>query len=465
MDPRHLDRYGLSAIAQMLTFPLHQVAERCPEVLDHLHADLIECAPVPAHLWREVIRYRPHVRHRELPTPQAVRDAPAHHLRWLRDRTADALVAMADLDNPRWTYPTIPAGHRTNTRCVAYGTAGVLHALRFAGCEVDPAVVTRLRDDSLRQLAETPPGLLFGSAGISWVLAELGELDAAEALLAAANRHAIIGRSATLGGGAAGVALAHLSVYCRTGEQRYLDEAGGLLERIPEGEELAGRLGADDASGLVHGRPGVALALYYLARLTGTSEPLERGVRLLRDELTHALPLPVDALGFRVSLADNRNMPYLATGSAGYVRVLSRYLTVRDDPELVDVMRRCLRACTIRRTVAGGLFFGQAGLALALGEVADLHDRPDLAASGLDAGRAMFKHAVPHATGIRWTGDRGGRLSAELWSGSAGMLLALHRLIAGTPDPLFTLDRHVGPPAPADPDKSPPAETLAGLHS
>ena len=442
-DPRRYDEYGLSAVAQMLLFPLHEVAGRAPEVLDHLHHDLTALAPVPERLWSRVTRLHPRAASPRLPSPEAVHAAPLVHLRWLRDRVADAAGAMARPDNPRWVYPTTPAGLLSNARCVAHGTAGVLHALRVTRREVDPRIVTRLRDDSLRLRHDTPPGLLFGNAGIAWVLADLGEVDAAGELLAAADRHPLLDGCLTLGGGSAGVALTHLSWYVRTGDGHHLDRARSLLDGLGEGDALRERLGADDASGLVHGRPGIALALYYLARLTGDDDALARGMALLRAELTHAVPLETDALGFRVSGRDNRNMPYLYAGSAGYVRVLARYLSAVEDDGLAEVLRRSLRACTLRFTVAAGLFQGVAGLGLALGETADLYDRPDLAAHEIAAGTALFKHAVPGPDGVRFLGDKLARLSADLWSGSAGILLALHRMVARPADPLFTLDAAV----------------------
>ena len=236
-DPRHVDAYGLAAIAQLLVFPNHEVAQRSPETLDHLRADLSDLAPLPEQLWRRVVRFRPDTTSRQLPSPDAVREAPIEALRWLRDRTAEALHGMADPAHPRRVYPTTPDGHLSNTRCVAYGTAGVLHALRLAGREVDTAVVTRLRDDSLRNRRKTPPGLLFGNAGIAWVLADLGEHDAAATLLTEATGHRLT-RTASWGGGAAGVAMTHLAFYCRTGDRGHLAQAHRLLDELPDGDAL-----------------------------------------------------------------------------------------------------------------------------------------------------------------------------------------------------------------------------------
>lgn len=448
IDPLEVDAYALTAIAQLLVFPIHEATRRCPETLDHLAADLAELCPLPRELWAILVRSRPIQNGLGLPTPAQVRSNPQDTVRWLRNRTADALERMADLDNPGWVYPTEPRGHRSNTRCVAYGTAGVLHALRAAGREADPLVVGRLRAEALRDRHTTGPGLLFGNAGIAWVLDDLGDRDAATALLAAASGHRLATETAGWGGGAAGVAMTHLSFFHRTGDSNHLDQAQRLLDSIPDGDALIPALGPDHPSGLEHGRPGIALALYYLSVFTGLDEPFERGLRLLRDELVHAEPIPVGATGFRVSATDTRRiMPYLGCGTAGYVHVLARYLGRRPDAELAELLRTCVRAVSIRFTVCPGLFQGQAGMVLAHTDVAarfpDENFLPDAPARPT----ALFKHAIAGETGVRWLGGRGERLSADLATGSAGILLALHHATTGVVDPLFTLDHCLEPPA------------------
>jgi class III lanthionine synthetase len=443
LDPRYLDRYALSAIALAMLLPIHEVVQRSPEVLPHVRHNLTGYAPVPEPLWERATRYQPRPRPGVLPAPADVAADPLPHLRWLHEQTASRLERMAVTDNPRWIFPTTPQGLQTNTRCVAHGTAGVLHALDLAGRPVDPAIVARLRDESLALRDDTPPGLLFGSAGIAWVLARLGQPEAAAELLGTATASPLATRYATLGGGAAGIAITHLAFYRDTGDRRHLDAAWRLLDAVPDGDGLLAALGPDGASGLVHGRPGLALALYYLARVSGDPAPLSRGRDLLREELRHGRPMGPAALGFRASEHDRRTLPYLFTGSAGYAHVLTRYVTVSDDPDLADALDRCLRACEARNTVYAGLFQGLAGLTMIQGEAARLAGRPHLTAATLGSAAALFQYAVADGTGVRFIGDGNMRFSADLWSGSAGVLLALQQVVAPRPDPLFTLDRAV----------------------
>lgn len=441
--PLEVDAYGLSALALELIFPLHAVYEASPGALAHLRADLADDSAVPGELWQLVERNYPQPTVQSLPAPESARRDPLTALRELRARSLDALLAMARTDGDRWVYPTTPDGLRTNTRCVAHGTAGVLHAIRYAGLEPEQRVVDRLRGDSLREKNATPPGLFLGNAGISWVLAEAGESEAAAELLDTAMRDPLLERSATLGTGLAGVAMAQLAVYARGGPSSHLDDATRLLDLITEAPSLPALLGPNNASGLASGRPGIALAMYYLARLGGDARWLDRGERLLRDELEHRVELGPQALGFSVSDTDRRKLPYLFSGSAGFAAVLARYLLVRPDSDMQSILDQCLNSLRSRFTVFAGLFQGQAGLALVAGEVADLHGRADLLEQEMIAGRSLLKFAVAHETGVRWLGDQGQRISADLWSGSAGIVVALHRMLHGSPDPLFTLDHAI----------------------
>jgi hypothetical protein len=445
LDPRYVDQYALSAVALALLLPIHEVVQRSPEVLPHVRHNLTHYATVPDLLWDRATRYHSRPRQGVLPAPAEVAADPPTHLRWLRDQTADRLERMAVSDNPRWVFPTTPQGLRTNTRCIAHGTAGVLHALDLAGRPADPAIVARLTDESLALRDDTPPGLLFGNAGIAWVLARLGDPEAAAELLTAASASPLATRYATLGGGAAGIAMAHLAFYSRTGEERHLDTAWRLLDSVPEGSELLPALGPDEASGLVHGRPGIALALYYLGKLGGDPEPLARGRQLLLEELRLSVPRGPAGLGFYPSARDRRNMPYLFAGSAGYAHVVTRYAAEPGAADLAEPLDQCLRACDVRLALYAGLFQGLAGLALIQGEAASLANRPHLGAASVASASALFQYAVPGAAGVRFIGDGGMRFSADLWSGSAGVLIALQQAIAPRPDPLFTLDHAVAP--------------------
>jgi hypothetical protein len=153
--------------------------------------------------------------------------------------------------------------------------------------------------------------------------------------------------------------------------------------------------------------------------------------------------VPVDGIAFRAAENDRRLWPYLFAGSAGYAAVLSRYLADRPDAQFeagtelsaTDALERCLRACQPPFAALPGLFPGLAGLAMTSAEVGRRLNRPELVDAAMVSARGLFRYAVPRPGGVGWLGEPGQRLSGELWSGGAGILLALHRIT--NPGPSF----------------------------
>jgi serine/threonine protein kinase len=438
-DPTCYDEYALAAITQTLLHPLHAVLDRNPAAAAHLRADL---PVVPDDLWRAATRFRPAPDTSSLPDPAAVAADPARWLAWLRDRVADGLDAVAR-PSARMPYPVVPEGHVTNPYGVAHGIAGVVYALHRAGRPVDERIVTGLVTGAVRERDDLPPGLFSGAAGVAWVLAELGRLDAARDLLATADRHPIISHDATLAHGSAGVALAHLALHRHYADDRHLTRAADLLGALPAGDALTAGLGPDATTGWRVGRPGVALALHYLARATGDESARRRGRELLMDDLVQSHDPGDGGLLFRVSRRDRRVEPYLACGSAGFAFVAGRYLTPRAstmDP-LADAYRRCLtsvRAALLPMLPA--LFEGLAGLGLALSDLGLRTGDDSLHAAAVRSARALFKYTVPRGPAVHFLGGIGNRISADLAYGSAGVLLFLDQLLNRRADSLFTLD-------------------------
>ena len=444
-EPTRSDDHGISALVRLMLGPTLEAAVRHPRSLAHLKADLEEHAVIPPTLWRRAAR--PHDREgadggERLPDPEAVAADPERHVRALRDKVAHALTAMGDAANPHRIYPSIPDGYATNTTCVAFGTAGVLHALRQCGIPVPAAIVTRFRADALAEAATLPPGLNIGLAGIAWVLAEYEYLNEARDLLARASDHPGTCGSASLAAGAAGVALAHLSLYERTGDDEHVDAAVRLMDAVPTRDEaLLPLLGAHDPSGWLHGRCGIAWTLLPLGAVTGDGGYLDRGRQLLHAELDRATHPGNPAFQFLVSAKDRRAMPYLYCGTAGMLRTIARYNRVAGDERLSDAESRLVPSLRTPYTVMPGLYQGISGLGFTLAELgADGQDAHRARAAAIRTARALFKYAVPGPTGVRFHGEQAKRFSADLYSGGAGILLFLDEVLSPRRDRLFSLD-------------------------
>jgi hypothetical protein len=144
---------------------------------------------------------------------------------------------------------------------------------------------------------------------------------------------------------------------------------------------------------------------------------------------------------FPLSAADRRSMPYLFSGTAGMLRTVCRYNAVCGDERLAGIESDLLPRLRTTYTVMPGLYQGLAGLGFALADHAGVTGDEASSRSALRTARALFKYAVPGATGVRFHGEKLKRFSADLWSGGAGVLLFLDQVLGGGEDRLFSLDR------------------------
>ncbi|MGW7311137.1 class III lanthionine synthetase LanKC [Streptomyces sp. NPDC054835] len=452
-DPLLQDRYGTSAVALAFLAPFNEVAEHAPANLALLRRDLADVAP-PQDLWQRATVFhltKEGAQDRNVPdcplSPADPDTDPRGRLTRLAEEVAAGLLEMADADRPDWAFPPSPEAFRTNNVCLAYGTAGVVHALHRAGATVPEEIRERLRRDTLAQRGALPPGLLVGSAGIAQVLAGLGLLDEAVDLLRDADGHPLTASCATLAGGRAGVGLSWLTLHRLTGESSHLERAAAAGEALLRTPDLPAALGEHDARGLLHGRSGPALFLHRLARDTGEARFLEAGRLLLHQELDRTFPLDDGSL----SLSDNaqltRAMPYLATGAAGLATALTRYVATAPDERCAAALPRLVSGIRVScATKEAGLYRGLAGLTWFLAEHAELTGTDAARGDAVRAATGLLKYAVPHRRGVRFLGAGSQRFTADLSSGGAGVLLALHRLLSGPP---LTGHRHARPRLPA----------------
>ncbi|MEU9161445.1 class III lanthionine synthetase LanKC [Streptomyces sp. NPDC048424] len=457
-DPLLQDRYGMSAVAFAFLAPFQEIAEHAPAHLALLRRDLADVAP-PQDLWQRATAFHLTEDHRARdqaqdqggpdrpPSPAELDSDPRGCLTRLAAEVTAGLLEMADADRPEWAFPPSPEAFRTNNVCLAYGTAGVVHALHRAGAAVPEEIRERLRRDTLALRGALPPGLLVGSAGIARVLAGLGRLDEAVDLLRDADGHPLTASCSTLAGGRAGVGLGWLALHRLTRDSSHLERAAAAGQDLLRTPDLPATLGEHDARGLLHGRSGLALFLHRLARDTGEARWLEAGRLLLHQELDRTFPLDDGALSVSDNAQLTRAMPYLATGAAGVAAVVSRYVATAPDERCAAALPRLVAGIRVScATKEAGLYRGLAGLSWFLTEHAELTGTDAAREDAVRAATGLLKYAVPYRRGVRFLGAGSQRFTADVSSGGAGVLLALHRLLAG---PLLTEPDHARPPVPA----------------
>jgi predicted Ser/Thr protein kinase len=373
--------------------------------------------------------------------PLAAGDWPA-----LRASISGAIMAMASPERTDRLFPgdIRQFAHPGAGLGIAHGAAGVLYALHAAGAEIPDEHVQWLLSRAGDPPREIRLGLYDGILGIGHVLDLLGHRDDALRLveLALDERWQRLGPDLTEGLAGVGLSLLHFSA--RTGDRALYGaavEAGRLATELLAQQDAARSAhgpgtrvsGPAGRAGLMRGASGPALLFLHIYEHTGDDDWLARARSALRMDLACCIRSERDG-SMRVN-EGWRALPYLAEGGAGIAFVLRRYLTHRDDEQFRGALTAIRRASASRFYAQAGLFNGRAGMALAL---ADEHawSAARIAAGGqppaadgadrqaLDQLRRLAWHAVGYRGSLAFPGDQLHRLSADLATGGAGVLLA-----------------------------------------
>ena len=363
----------------------------------------------------------------DLPMPSAAReDWPG-----VRDAMRRAILASATPDRDDRLFPgdiaQFEPGGGIN---LAYGAAGVLHAMAAVGAEPVPE-----HEDWLRKRALDPPpgtgtGFYNGLHGVAHVLHALGHRqDALDALDICLN-----GSWPTLGqdlfSGLAGTALNLLHFGADTGDRTFtesgLEMAALCAERLGGVEDVPEISGGDHPrAGLFYGSAGSALLFLRAFEVTGDAGFLDHAAVALRQDLRRC------TAGDDGSLQVNqgwRTLPYLDEGSAGIALVLERYLRHRPDEQFAGALESARLVTRSRYFVQSGLFTGRAGIIAALGT--------GLRSSGAGAAEQISRlalHALPYGAGLAFPGNQLMRLSMDFATGTAGVLFALGTVLHDRP--------------------------------
>ncbi|MET8980879.1 class III lanthionine synthetase LanKC [Streptomyces sp. NPDC004539] len=333
---------------------------------------------------------------RPAPPPSTVTPAPA---------IAAGILATATPTREDRLYPgdtaqfILPEGGA----CLAYGAAGVLWTLAEAGVEVPAGHVGWLAE-AVRRAVHPAPGLYTGTAGVACALHRLGRTDEAVDLLKGVAEPV----NDTLLDGRAGLALAHLYFARSIGDDAALKQATLLAERLTE-SAAAGPPRRGEA-GLLRGRAGTALLLLRLYAHAPDTALLDAAHDLLDADL-RALGWTDD--GWTPGSIGTR--PTFAAGSGGTAMALREYLDQRPDDQYESACAAVLRSALdcVPHTV--GLFHGFAGVLLTAkrlgGDTADLE-------------RHLRLYEVPHEGAPAFLGLENVRLTTDLATGAAGVLLA-----------------------------------------
>lgn len=427
------DEYAYRALVLLMLFPLHRPIELGGSArLPLLRRDIEMTMPVPDDLWEEATAAMVRLPARTVdsayavPTAEDLDRSPSESLRTLAVGLRDDILAVARTDEPDWLFPPAPEAYSTNRLCFAYGAAGVLHALVQCGVPVDSGLADAFDDRATKSASDLAPGLNVGLAGIALALAEVGHVETAAVLLRQADRHRLARSSGNLDSGLAGIGMAHLGVFACTKDPVFLENAARsadcVLTMAPD--EL---LGEKAGPGLDQGAAGVALFLCAVAEATGDRRYAKTAVTMLHGELDRA-DMSAGRPMFR---SDHGVVNYLSVGAAGVGVACSRVASLTDDERCRSVLPAVFGTLRTATAVEPGLRFGLSGVAYAFAEHAAHAGTPEDTATALRIGTGIAKYVTEHHSGLRVVGSFGLRYSADLGMGSAGVLLALSRIVDG----------------------------------
>lgn len=341
----------------------------------------------------------------------------------LRDSVTAAIDASATPWRTDRLFPGDPEQFASGGLGLAHGAAGVVWSLAEVGAHVDEAHLDWLE----RRTADASwigPGLYDGLAGIVLALQRCGRADAAAAVAARLAVTPVDAGDHTLFSGAPGVGLLRL----------HLGDLAGAAELAEHSlVALADRPGVLPKAGLLHGWSGLALLLVRLAEATSGAERtrwLDAAERALAADLAGCCAADDGTVQFDEGW---RMLPYLAIGSAGVGLVLDQLLAHRPESSLAVHRDGISRAASTEVVVQCGLFHGRAGLVLLLVDgLAGGGPGPGPGPGPADGRVALRRHvaelawhAVPFEGHVAFAGDQLARLSMDLGSGAAGVLLAI----------------------------------------
>ncbi|QKW08020.1 protein kinase/lanthionine synthetase C family protein [Streptomyces sp. NA04227] len=467
-----IDRYALGCLRLAVFVPLPTLLIWGPEKAEHLIDAVTSRFPLPAD-YADLVRRDLGLTAPAEPTPPA--DWPAAHgSSWesLRTEIAEGILATATPDREDRLFPGDPEQFFTpeGAAALANGSAGVLWALSRTGTEV-PQEHVDWTVAKARSVDSPRPGFYDGLAGVAYALLELQRPEEAVELLGRALEaydasEGEPGEAAvddTLLSGTAGLGLTLLHFASVTGERAWLERALALAAPLlaldaqsSQSSQQSGEDGADGAGtdpraaeakrrfGLLRGPSGRGLFLLRLYEATGDRAYLDGAEYAVRQDLDHAgwtgTELPPEAPG---------RLPLLGLGTGGTAMLLHdllRHLPDADtDASLVGARDAVAELARHQFLPQGGLFHGRAGELLALlhlsgvgmavgggagaasavgagdGDGAD----PAVRTAILRQARDFALQAVPDEERTAFLGHESLKISTDLATGGAGVLLAL----------------------------------------
>jgi serine/threonine protein kinase len=355
----------------------------------------------------------------------------------------------ADLGRRDRLWPASAEVFATNSLSIQHGAAGIAYALlRIAGKIPEPAVKwirERLSDTIM------PFGFYRGSGGVAMFLCEAGLYQEAEDLLNDPPDQTSLYSGSGLYYGAAGWGYANLVCAIHLGKQKYLDRA------ISCAEVLIARVETDEAGaywtshnqiplGLGEGPSGVALFLTYLYSVVQRERYIELAARAIDYDVAHMYWIGnLGVLWHKHGAPDNAaKSPHVAHGSCGVASAALRLYAMSGHERFRIFAERMFESLATRYTNKLWQDYGRAGFCEYFVDCYHYLGSNESLRRARYIAESILPHAVIRDGGVAFAGSDLSRYSCDFGMGSAGIALALQRVISPTLNRPFFYDDLLG---------------------
>ncbi|MFJ7213475.1 class III lanthionine synthetase LanKC [Amycolatopsis sp. NPDC098790] len=425
-----VDRYSLACLRLSLFLPitplLHQDVTKAVEFAEEIRRRF----PTPKGFVEDAVdtivgpeRATGSAKRKPTPRWEASRES------WpeLRRSLTAAITASATPGRDDRLFPGDIAlfGEPAGKLSLAHGAAGVLYAVAATGGTPHPDHLQWLVEEAERADPRSSLGFYDGLHGVAYLLEQFGATDTATKVLDRCLATATGDLSWNLLSGRAGVGLHCAHIAAETGDSGVKDAALNAAQAVADWidhDDLTPpkTSGPRPVTGLMRGAAGPALLFIRMFEHTGDHAYLDLAAKCIDRDLKQNITY---ADGGVILRNGQRTRMYLAEGITGIGFVLRRYLRHRHH----EIMALALEL--VERTVAGpyhshsGLFTGRAGVIALLGQRGG--DTPPAGDVLRRQIRLLGWHALDFRGEIAFAGDYLYRMSMDLATGNAGILLAL----------------------------------------
>ena len=269
-------------------------------------------------------------------------------------------------------------------------------------------------------------GFLSGRAGIVAALYECGyreqALQLAHLVLNKYNRDSF---DLTLRSGLSGIGLMFIALYTETKEMQYLEEAKKIASNITHKMESGKPLTTTDWDsvdvGLSDGFSGISLFYSLLYKVTEDETYIQFSKLLIDKDSENATVSERDGSLQTIDKKKIRLLPYLSNGSIGLGIAISVYHQVKKQNDFQSELDAIMKVAEYRCCYDAGLFDGAGGF-FVLVSIAKENDKTNIIQKSIEKLKLLL---INKQNNYYVPGKYIFKLSSDMYSGSAGVILAL----------------------------------------